>query len=75
MELSHWLSPFSICLLGAMSLGPSLAAFLNPELAILMLALFAQFLDPMGGLHGKRYHGGDGVHLTLDRENILFMSE
>ena len=53
MELSHWLSPFSICLLGAMSLGPSLAAFLNPELAILMLALFAQFLDPMGGYMEK----------------------
>ena len=32
MEFSHWLSLFSICLLGAMSPGPSLAVVLNATL-------------------------------------------
>ena len=32
MELSHWLSLFSICLLGAMSPGPSLAVVMNNTL-------------------------------------------
>jgi threonine efflux protein len=33
MDLSNWLSLFSICLLGAMSPGPSLAVMLNTTLA------------------------------------------
>lgn len=63
MVLSTWLSLLGVCLLGAMSPGPSLAvvlrstlaggraaingfliAFLNPKLALFMLALFSQFL-------------------------------
>ena len=32
MEPSHWISLFSICLLGAMSPGPSLAVVLNSTL-------------------------------------------
>lgn len=32
MEISHWLSLFSICLLGAMSPGPSLAVVMNNTL-------------------------------------------